>query len=273
MVSNVKRKSLTLATLWLLSGFTFAQELQILAVEEPPSSFENRHRNPAGFAVDIVREIQQRVKNTTPISIVPEARALLLASKQPNVLMFGFSRTPQREDQFHWISLLSRKSWVLFASQEGHIKIENLQDALGIASIGAVRGDVRELFLRREGFHNIVPTVDHEQSLKMLAAGRFQLLFYEPLGLAYTAKKLGIPIHSFKPVFEVRKSDVYLVMTKNGTSLALVNAWRQAAEAIKSDGTFEQVSKQWSERINLETGLEYGYYNGALDTQKNWSSR
>lgn len=94
-----------------------AQELTLLTAEEPPSSPMNEPGEVEEFSVDIVREIQKRTNNRDPITIFPGIRALKIGSRHPNIVLFSFSRTPEREQQFHWVMLLLRKPWVMYAKK------------------------------------------------------------------------------------------------------------------------------------------------------------
>lgn len=258
----------TIQALWFFFCFaasSFASELEILAVEEPPSSYVNSNGQLAGFSVEVVQAIQERVGDKTPIRIVPEARALLKGLEKPNVLLFAFSRTPLREDKFHWISLLLRKPWVLYGKTARGLSMNNLDQAKAMSGIGVVIGDVREQYLSDMAFTNLSRTMSHQQNLRMLLLDRVDLVFYEPLGMAYLCKQLDIPLSSIKPVFTPERSDVYLMMSKNNTSMKKVTQWREAAKAIKEDGTFLAIAQKWSGLIMQETGLSYGYKEGALD--------
>jgi hypothetical protein len=68
-----------------------------------------------------------------------------MAAKSPNVVLVGFSRMPEREDQFHWILLYMRKPWVLYARQDAHFKSHSLEDAR-TAQSGASQKNGRIVF-------------------------------------------------------------------------------------------------------------------------------
>lgn len=238
---------------------------QILTVNEPPSSFLETNGVVSGFSVDIVREAQKRIGNQANIQILPEARALSIVSNKPNTLLFAFSSTPERKKKFHLITLLFRKPWVLYSRADKPMTIRNLDDAKLSSSIGVVIGDVRERYLSQQGFQNLSKTSTHEQNLKMLRLNRIQLMFYEPLGMAYLCRKLNIPLSAFKPVFNSKVSDVFLMISKNGSSADDVNKWKKVFSDIKEDGTFKRIADKWSKKIYADTGLHYRYREDALD--------
>jgi polar amino acid transport system substrate-binding protein len=148
-------------------------ELRIWTVDEPPASFLDKNNKISGFAVDIVKAIEERLGRADTIEIVPEARVYQVALREPNVVLFSFSRTPEREESFHWISLIIRKPWVLYAAKNSGIQIKNIDDAKRVNLIGVVRGDVRAVWLKRQGFKNLEEVTQHEQNVLKLHAGRF----------------------------------------------------------------------------------------------------
>lgn len=245
--------------------FVYAKELTILTVEEPPSSFMSDEGEPAGFSVDIVHEIQHRINNNDPIKIVPEIRALKTASESPNVLLFSFSRTQEREKDFHWIMLLMRKPWVMYSKKDAGFVIKNLEDARKMKSIGVVRGDVRAKHLERMGFTNLEEVSIHELNVKKLLLNRIQILFYEPQGMAFVCRKLGVLMSDFEPVLKTEPSEVYIMMSRRGTAPATVRKWTDTARLIKEDGTFQRIAEKWANIIYGQVGIVCEVKDGALN--------
>lgn len=246
-------------------AFVCAEDLTILTVEEPPSSFMSDEGTPAGFSVDIVREIQRRINNSDPIKILPEIRALNMASVSPNVVLFSFSRTKEREHAFHWIMLLMRKPWVMYSKKGAGLMINNVEDARKMKSIGVVRGDVRAIHLEQMGFSNLEKVSTHEQNVNKLFKNRIQIIFYEPEGMASVCRKLGVPLSDFEPVLKMEPSEVYILMSKHGTDPTTVKKWRDAAQMIKEDGTFQRIAEKWANIIYEQDKIACNVKDGALN--------
>lgn len=241
--------------LLLLTPLSLAEGLRILTVDEPPSSFVNEQGEPAGFAVDVVHAIQEKLGDETSIEFMPEIRVLKTASENPNVLLFGFSKTPEREQNYHMVTLLLRKPWVLYSLATSGIELADLEAAKTAGVIGVVRGDVRAIYLEQMGFENIQKVAYHELNVKLLLKKRIDMLFYEPLGMAYATEHLGLELDLFKPVLTPKASEVYLMMSKAGTDPELVERWQEAANELKEEGVFEQIAKKWSGIIQQQTGV------------------
>ncbi|MBF0378748.1 MAG: ABC transporter substrate-binding protein [Desulfamplus sp.] len=257
---------LILLTISIDSALT--EELRIWAVDEPPSSFIKEQAGKkviTGFSVDIVREIQRKIGDTTPIEIIPEARVFDFASTEPNIVFFSFSRTPERENMFHWIVMIMRKPWVLYAKKNTDLHINSIADLKKVDRIGVVRGDARTVWLEQHGLFNIEEVSYHEMNLKKLMADRISLFFYEPQGLAYMCRKLGYDIASFEPVLMPYISDVYIAMSKQGTPLETVKLWKDAAIELQSEGIFQRISEKWAKYIIEQYNTNCEVKNGILN--------
>lgn len=257
---------LSLAALLLATAFSAdthaAEALKIYGVEEAPGSFASNTGRPIGLTVDIAAEIQRRVGNHDPVKIVPETLALESARTQPNVVAFSFSRTAERESQFHWITQVVRKPWVLYALKTSKLEASSLGDMRTIGKIGVVDGDVRAKYLQKEEFGNLVIAADPEENIRNLLNGTVHAIFYEPAGVAFYCRKLkceNLLAHVYSP----RSSDVYLLMSK-GTDPKVVKAWQDAAAAMKSDGTFDRIARRWIFRSAIDFGIESSMDKGVV---------
>jgi len=131
--------------------------------------------------------------------------------------------------------------------------------------IGVVRGDVRAAHLERLGFTNLEMVATHEQNVKKLLINRIQMLFYEPQGMSFVCGKLDIPMSEFEPVLRTEPSEVYIMMSKQGTNPETVIKWRDAARLIKQDGTFQRIAEKWAGIIYKQNRIFCEVKNGALN--------
>lgn len=223
---------------------------RIITVEEPPASFVLPDGQADGFVVDIVKALQRELNDNTPIELLPEGRAMLTAQQEPNVLLFSFSRTPEREALYHWLLPVLQKRWQIYLQAHSRLQLNSLADLRKLNAIGVVRGDVRESYLLQQGFTNLVAVTSHQQNLQMLNSGRVDAIAGDSLELAYqirqnhqtTAPKLALTL---------RSSNVYLIMPKNADA-SLVARWQHAAKALQQSGELEQIAVQWQQRIQQE---------------------
>ena len=240
---------------FLLIATCHAQNFRIITVDEPPASFVNAQGEVDGYVTDIVKLMQKKMGDSSKIEVVPEVRALNVANHTANVLFFSFSRTTGREHNYHWLGLVSKKRWHLFTLQSSPLKVEQLSDLHSIGTIGVVRGDVREEWLKAEGFNNLYSVTQHKQSVQLLLKKRVDAIAYETQGLAYISQSLKLDRGVFKSAYVLNESDVYIAMSKQGTNQALLAKWQDAFNAIKLSGELLSISLKWQEKILQDYGL------------------
>ncbi len=250
---------------FLTSSLVNAAEMSIFAPEEPPLGYTNADGAFTGVSVDVVKAIQKRVGNTDEIQVVPWSRAYYYGLQKPNVVLFTAARSAEREDKFHWITPINQNAWAFFANKESSLEINSLEDVKTVESIGVMRGAAHERYLLNHGFSaNITHGVtSFQQNVKKLRTGRIDLLFYSVIGLAISSRQVGIDFDDFRPLLIVTPPKAYIVMSK-GTDLGIVKKWQEAAAAIKADGTFTDIAKAWSQRIELDFGLRSHVKDGVL---------
>lgn len=254
-----------IAALLMVTAVAGAEPMRILAVEEPPASFSDANGEAAGLAVDFLREIQRRVGNSDPVTIAPESRVYQSGLRLPNVVLLSFSRTPEREASFHWIARIIHKPWVLYGRPDSGLKIGSLDDMRKLRAIAVVGGDIRGRWLREQGFTNLVETEGHTQGLRLLLAQRVDATFSEPQGIAYACHRDHCGDKPPLALWSPRASDVWIMMSKRGTSPATAQRWQAAAEAAMADGTFAKLARHWADESQRRFGIRAQYRNGALD--------
>ncbi len=224
---------------------------QIITVVEPPSSYLDSHGRLTGYATDIVRALQKISGDRSHIQLMPESRALLTASRQPNVLLYGFSRTLEREHNYHWIMPLARKKWVLYMRSDDPQQLQHLNDARALESIGVVRGDVREEWLLAQGFTNLQSSSSHAQNLARLGSRRLNAIAFEPQGMQYLLREAGVATAEYRAALHFFETEVWLLMSRQSPA-SEVARWQQAAQQLQQSGELAAISKSWQQRLAQE---------------------
>ncbi len=235
-----------------LSGTLSAEEISVYTCQVPPLNFaehgdtrDAKGDEVTGFATDVVREILKRTNQNTTIRLFPWARAYKYAQEERNVFLFSMARTSDRENMFKWVGPIARKKTILFAKKESTLKITSLNDAKQVGSIGVMREDSKEQYLKKNGFTNIDSTTTWDQSLKKLLTDRNALWINTDLDAPAIAKEAGLDINGIKPAYTMHEYDMYIGVSKT-TSDELVGQWQKALDEIKQDGTFQRIMTQWA---------------------------
>lgn len=241
-----------------------ASGLRVMSVVEPPSNYINASNLPDGYVTDIMQALMAEAGVVKIIDFVPEARAMRIMATQPNTILFSISRTPFREDKYHWIGHVMNKAWHVYALSSSKLQVGSLADLKKLPALGVVRGDVREEWLDNQGFSNLNSVTEHQQNIKLLLKGRVSAIAYEEQGLLYALNKTGQNRAMFKSLYTLNESNVYISMSRKGTRPATVDLWQSAFERIKANGTLANIAIKWQKRIKLEFGIETELKNGML---------
>ena len=235
------------AVLLLASQPVYSEELTILTENLPPLNYVEEGFL-VGPSVEIVREIQKRVKSAEPIQVYPWARAYKMALEEENVILFGMTYTEVRKDKFKWVGPLATKRDILVAKKGSGIQINRLEDAKKVKRIGTLRDDTREQLLKSHGFTNLESVSDEQLNAKKLALGRIDLWAYKIPGLRTVCDLAGVDHTEFEEVFHLREVELMIAFSIK-TSDAIVRQWKDAYEEISADGTIMQIRKKWNLKL------------------------
>lgn len=240
-----KKLFMIIAAVFLLSTQSVLAEKLLILTENLPTLNYVKDGLLVGPAVEIVKDIQRRVGSNTEIQVYPWARAYKMASEEKNIILFGMTRTQVRQDKFHWIGPIARKSDIFVAKKGSGIKISSLEDAKKVDFIGTLRDDNKDRFLKRHGFTNLVPTHDDQRNAKKLVLDRIDLWATKKPGLKTICDLAGVNYHEIEEVYNMRELEISIVVSKK-TSDAIVQQWKTAFNEMLADGTLKQIQKKWN---------------------------
>jgi len=234
---------LVLALVMLAVPARAAGQWKILTEENPPFNGV-RNGKPYGFAVDVVREILDRLGRSESVEVLPWARAYHFLETEPDVFLFSTMRTRQREDLFHWIGPLQVVEWGLYARKDNPESVRSLEAARSVGRIGATRKTAEAQYLRSLQFENIEISNSFEANLRKLLAGRVDLWVHFEPGLSELFEKVGAAADSVRREVLIGRRYLYIAASDK-TSATTVNRWRGAFQDMIEDGTFEKLRSRW----------------------------
>lgn len=213
-------------------------DLTLLTEDFPPLNYIQDGK-VVGAAVDIVKAIQQKLNDNSPIKSVPWARGYHILNNNAGTMLFAIARSKEREGQFKWVGPIAKKKYALFAKAGAGIKLNKLEEAKKYY-IGVQLGGVGMQQLQAMGFERLDTATRPERNLVKLLGGRFDL-WYSSYATAYaTADLLLILRDEIEPVLTVRTHPMYLAFNKD-TPDAVIAKWQGALDALKKDGTMKTI--------------------------------
>ncbi len=142
--------------------------------------------------------------------------------------------------------------------------IESRDQLRKVKAIGVVRGDIREEWLLEQGFDNLHPSVNHQQNIHRLRSGRLDLIAYESQGIQHLLWEEGLETTDVKSVYKLKTSEVYLLMSKSGTDLKLMQSWKTAAEKLRRSGQQQFIAEKWQMILKHYHNINTGAVEGIL---------
>lgn len=233
--------SLTLG--WVLAAQ--AAELRILTTEVPPLAF-TRDGQVTGFCVEVVKEIQQRLGDNTPIEVMPWARAYEIGLNAPNVVLICPKRTAEREALFKWVGPLLESRTSFYARAGAGIHLSSLDEAKQAPGILIPRAFYSHTYLKGEGFTNLVAAETSLTAMLMLLAGRHPLLAIDEVQVPNLLTRAHADERAVERVFRAAPAISYLSFSQ-ALPDELVKRWQTELERMKGDGSFTRLQKAWLE--------------------------
>lgn len=240
--------ALMAAVFLLFHQSVLAEGLMILTENLPPLNYV-KDGMLIGPAVEIVKEIQRRVGSNTQVQVYPWARAYKIALDEENIILFSMTHTQVRKDKFNWIGPIASKSDIFVAKKGSGIKINSIEDAKKVDFIGTLRDDVKDIFLKRRGFTNLVPTHDDQRNAKKLVLDRIDLWVTKKPGFKTICDLAGVNYHEIEEVYNIRELDISIAVSKK-TSNVIVQQWNTAFNEMLADGTIIQIKKKWNKILD-----------------------
>lgn len=234
-----------------VTGDSSGDTLSFVTEDYPPFTYADASGEPTGLVTDVVKEIMAKQGITETISLVPWKDAYNKALRNKNVVIFSINRTNEREDLFNWIGPIAKSSTVFYAKKGSGITINELNDAREVASIGVVDDWYSKQDLEGRGFNNLVSSELPSDAITKLMNGEVKILPLTDITAESSVTKAGYNIEDLEALYTMDTGYVYIGMSI-GTSESIVKKWQEDFEALKFDGTFEQIYKSYRPDDDIE---------------------
>jgi len=231
------RLCLLLSLLFVHTARSEPRPIELHILDAPPLTFVN---DPRGYGIvgDIAVQAMIKAGYAVKIHVLPWARAQKHVSEERDHLITPLSRIPGREDHFIWIANIMPMERAFFSLDR---QVSNFAEAKeAYRKIGVGLGSAQEEILRTEGFSNdqIYPLAIGDNPAQMLLMGRIDAWFNGVPESRYIWPKVSRRKLLMSPVNS--HADLYLACSRQ-CSPKMVEALREAVEALRKDGTIDRV--------------------------------
>lgn len=253
-----------LAALILLSPFftkALAEPdrvLQASTLNYPPYQYIENER-PKGIAVDMIKEALTRAgPYQVDFKFYPWKRAVHLTEHGQSDLLFNAGKNRARHQWGRYVnSVLIEQSYVLFKRKNHSFSVSpdysDTQDKVISIRSGYLYGDG---FFRQaidDGrFLAVMHSDSTAQSVKQLLNKRIDMFIGDQLPVLYYIKEQGLEDQIDMVLYDNAKLEVlywptYILFSKKRVSPQLVSKVNQAMEAMKLDGTYDQIIRRYTQ--------------------------
>ncbi len=240
-------------TRWNLCGWIFwlvlapAQAQSIRAVTETTPYTFVAGGKVVGTATEVVELTLQRAGLTDySVHLYPWARAYDMALKEPQVLIFLIARTAAREQQFHWAGEIMQIQYHLYRLKRRPLEVTDLASARAY-TIGVMRDDVRQQYLRSRGFDKLVVSAQPLDNFRKLLSGQVDLVPLTADDATMLCKETGFDCTDLQRVLTLDEASTGLYMAySRQTPLEVVQRTRQAFEKLKAEGLVKRTMERGS---------------------------
>ena len=193
----------------------------------PPFSY-SENGIVKGVAVDQARQMFAHLGFEPKIEIYPWARAYTIAEREPNVLIFSMGRNAKRESLFKWVGEITGFDVLIYkAAHRSALRLSSLEDIKKFKVLGLIK-DIKSDYLRSHGI-DVLDVRSEELGVKMLLAGRADLMASDRNAMNYRLKKMGLSPETVAPIFPLKalSNPLYAAFSKN-TDDSIVARFREA---------------------------------------------
>lgn len=238
-----------------------APSIRIVTEHLPPYQIDTP-AGPRGFATEVVQAVFSEAQLSYQIEFQSWSRAYQLALRDPNVCIYSISRSAERQKLFHWIGALSYNITAIYSlSSRTDIHIQSLDDARKY-TVAVNRDDITHHYLLEHGFHEgkELYLLDNVESMLHVLVNRsreIDLVLVNDTILRYRAEAAGLEKNLFRKQLELPDLplDFHLACSLK-TDKTLVSKLRSSLQKLKSDGRYQQIVGDWSQRFDDKIGVD-----------------
>ena len=251
-------------------GKAFAQEstsepaFWVLTSLEPPFSLRNDKGQLEGYLIEVVSGILAEANIEQEILAAPWGRLIQEAQSKPNVLMFPLARTPDRENDYHWILPLTSNIYGVLGDIEDKKFVKQKEDLNKVSPIGVLKNDFRHKVLLDQNIEGVMPFDDYDAAISELLSGKLNSLFFSDAGLRYFCFKQGADCSHLTLLYEYQTLTSYIALSK-GTDTQHIGKLKTAAAHFLRGAKFKEIQQRWLMKLRTQGPFKLHIDHGVLN--------
>ncbi len=231
----------------LITGQVFAQTIQVVTEEYPPYNYTEDGKI-TGFSTDVVEEVLKRAGLSYKIQSNAWADSYRIAETSANTLIYSMGRNIEREPLFKWVDMVARTEVFFYKlKSRPEIKIKTFNDVKKYR-IGAVGGDFRTGWLKKQGLESNLILVDSDkQNMKNLFSRKIDIFPIGEFAAYKVAHQEGQAFSSLERSMYLKEisADLYMAFSQQSSDV-MVEKSKNALHEMKQDGTYDKIKAKYS---------------------------
>lgn len=213
--------------------------LRFVTEDLPPHQITKNNELVGGRSYLILKEAIEKTQYSAQFDVLPWARAYTIAQNEENVIIFSIVRSPERENEFKWVSKLKDLEYnFYYANSNQSIKIDSIEDALKYKVV-TTRGGIEEDILVERGFvigENLILTRGYIEAWEMVSKGRADLTLASQLLSKDRPENNPLNMSPYtKHPLKISAMSLYVAANKKTSDLIVSDLQRMIASVIEQE--------------------------------------
>ncbi|WP_137937977.1 transporter substrate-binding domain-containing protein [Chitinivorax sp. B] len=241
------RKLLCCLCIMLCGGWLHAADFNAYTEDLPPLNYDEGGK-VTGFSTELLKMVMADAGMAVKITLLPWARATLLAQQDPDGVLYTLTRTKEREDQYLWLGPISRRRIVLLKlASRPEVDPVSIEDAKRFR-VGAIFESATMKRLVQLGFTegNTLDVAPSDNSnFKKLLAKRVDMIAILDWAAAWQARQHQLPYPSLSPALTLDDSSDYYFGVNKAADMDKVDRLRTSLEKLRRNGSIDALRARY----------------------------
>ncbi|MFZ6871491.1 substrate-binding periplasmic protein [Undibacterium sp. Di27W] len=235
-------KSCLVLCLAIAPAISHADTIKLLIQEFAPFTHTDAKTGEIqGALTEKIQEILKRAGDSYIISSTSLARGLSSTLNDDNTCLFGFRRTPERENLYKWVGPLVTDNWVLYGRKTDSLLLKNFEDAKSY-SIGSYKNAATGIQLSEQGYKIEFANQD-EDNPRLLVNNRLRYWIVSEAHGMVIAQQLGFANDIVRAI--KYKSQELNMLCNARMDKQRIELYNKINKELDNDGTMEKITRKY----------------------------
>ena len=197
-----------------------------------------------GLAPDLLKQICLNLDIPFEVKVLPWDEGYALAQSSPDAVLFSTSMNSGRKELFKWAGPIASMEWQFYALSQNQIRLNTLDDARQVGSIGVLKDYTIEQYLIKQGFTNLVYCTDQQDAIQKLLQGTIDLYPSDRYTTEATLEILGQSKYKLEEVLPIKTEMIYFAFNKMVPDQVVADI-QQEIDHFKNNGLLKSLYQKY----------------------------